>query len=67
MSTGMSFVTPEQIAAMLGVNRKTVIDRVTKADGFPNPVNGRRKPVWLEDEVRKFFKRKSAQSAHMVR
>lgn len=64
MSGEMNFITPDQLSAMLGLSRKVIIDRYAKQPGFPNPVTGWRKPVWLEDEVRKFMRRKSAQKAN---
>lgn len=60
----MNVVTPDDLATMLGLKRKTIIDLYTKQAGFPAPVTSRRKPVWLEDEVRKFMKRKSVQNAN---
>ena len=62
----MNFITPEQLAVMLGLSRKSIIDRYAKQSGFPAPVTGWRKPVWLEDEVVKFMRRKSAQKANIA-
>ena len=60
----MNVITPDGLASMLGLKRKTIIDLYTKQPGFPAPITSRRKPVWLEDEVRKFMKRKSVQNAN---
>ena len=64
MATPMATVTPDDLARVLGLKRKTIIDLYTKQPGFPAPITSRRKPVWLEDEVRKFMKRKSVQNSH---
>ena len=61
----VNFLTPDQLASMLGLSRKVIIDRYAKQPGFPQPVTSWRKPVWLEDEVRKFMRRKSAQKANI--
>lgn len=60
----MNVITPDDLAAILGLKRKTIIDLYTKQPGFPAPITSRRKPVWLEDEVRKFMKRKSVQNTN---
>ena len=62
----MNFLTPDQLAEKLGISRKVIIDRYAKQPGFPNPVTGWRKPVWLEDEVKKFMKRKSVEKANIA-
>lgn len=64
MSTDITFVSPEDLAKMLHLSRKTVIDSYTKQQGFPKSVTGQRKPRWLESEVRKFFERASEQNAN---
>ena len=62
----MNFLNPDQLASMLGISRKVIIDRYAKQPGFPHPVTGWRKPVWLEEEVRKFMKRKSVEKANIA-
>ena len=62
----MNFLTPDQLAEKLGISRKAIIDRYAKQPGFPNSVTGWRKPVWLEDEVKKFMKRKSVEKANIA-
>lgn len=62
----MNFLTPDQLASMLRISRKVIIDRYAKQPGFPSPVTGWRKPVWLEDEVKKFMKRKSVEKANIA-
>lgn len=41
-------ITPDQLAELLGISRKTVIDRYSKQPGFPAPVTSAKKPRWLE-------------------
>lgn len=36
-------ITPEDLAEMLGISRKTVIDRYSKQPGFPAPVTSHQK------------------------
>ena len=60
----VSTIGPDQLAQLLGIARKTVIDSYTRQEGFPGPITSRKKPVWLESEVLKFLKRKSAQNAN---
>ena len=60
----MNLLTPDDLAQMLGLKRKTIIDSYTKQDGFPASLS-QRKPRWLESEVRKFMQRKSVQKANM--
>lgn len=59
----MDILTPDDLATMLGLKRKTIIDHYTKQPGFPAPLSQRR-PRWLESEVRRFMQRKSAQNSH---
>lgn len=63
----MNTLTPDDLAKLLGLKRKTIIDLYTKQPGFPAPVSSPRKPVWLEEDVRRFLRRKSAQNAHTTR
>jgi len=55
----------KRLGAKLLEFHKVIIDRYAKQPGFPAPVTSWRKPVWLEDEVRKFMRRKSAQKANI--
>ena len=59
----MNVLTPDDLASLLGLKRKTVIDHYTKQPGFPAPLSPRR-PRWLESEVRRFMQRKSVQKAN---
>lgn len=59
----MNILTPDDLAQMLGLKRKTIIDIYSKQPGFPAPLSTR-KPRWLESEVRRFMQRKSAQKAN---
>lgn len=60
----MNFLTPDDLAAMLKVPRRTALN-LTKQPGFPPSLTGRKKPRWLEDEVKRWAK--SAQNAHTTR
>lgn len=62
----MNTITPDDLAQLLRIKRKTVIDSYTRQEGFPNPITSRKKPVWLESEVLKFLKRKSVHKANNV-
>jgi predicted DNA-binding transcriptional regulator AlpA len=59
----MNILTPDDLAQMLGLKRKTIIDIYSKQPGFPAPLS-QRKPRWLEAEVRRFMQRKSGQNAN---
>jgi len=59
----MNVLTADDLAKMLGLKRKTVIDIYTKQPGFPSSLT-QRKPRWLESEVVKFLKQKSVQKAN---
>ena len=59
----MKLIDPDELAHMLGMSRKTVVDSYVKQQGFPQSVTGWRKPRWLEDAVLEFWKNKSAQKA----
>ena len=61
----MNTITPDELAKLLHIKRKTVIDSYSRQEGFPNPLTSRKKPVWLESDVLKFMKRKSVQNANM--
>lgn len=50
----MNVLTPDDLAELLGLKRKTVIDIYSKQKGFPSPLS-QRKPRWLETEVMKFW------------
>ena len=54
----MNILTPDDLATMLGIKRKTVVDHYTKQPGFPAPLSPR-KLRWLEADVRRFLKVKS--------
>ena len=60
----MNVLTPDDLAQILGLKRKTIIDSYTKQVGFPSSLSPR-KPRWLESEVRKFMQRKSVQKANI--
>lgn len=59
----MNILTADDLACMLGLKRKTVIDIYSKQPGFPSPLTPR-KPRWLESEVVKFMRQKSVQKAN---
>lgn len=60
----MNILTADDLAKMLGLKRKTVIDIYSKQPGFPAPLS-LRKPRWLESEVIKFMRKKSVQKANI--
>ncbi len=64
----MNIITPDELAAMLKLPRRTVIESVSKLPGFPQSITGRRIPRWDADAVARFFKLKSkvnfTQSSH---
>ena len=62
--TDLRLLTPDDLADMLRLKRRTVLDYV-RQPGFPASVTGSQKPRWLESEVVKFLKRKSAQKAQL--
>jgi predicted DNA-binding transcriptional regulator AlpA len=54
---------PDELAELFKMKRRTVISSIAKQQGFPSSVTGTQKPRWLESEVVRFLKRKSAQNA----
>jgi predicted DNA-binding transcriptional regulator AlpA len=60
----MKILTVDDLAALLRLRRKTVLDLYTKQPGFPANIATPRKPAWLEEDVHKFMQRKSAQTSH---
>lgn len=52
----MNILTPEDLAKMLKLPRRSIIEIVAKQDGFPQSITGTRKLRWLEDAVLEFFK-----------
>ena len=57
-------ITPDELAAILRLSRRAVIESVSKQPGFPASVTGTRKPRWDAGAVAKFFKKKSVHSSH---
>lgn len=60
----LRLLTPEDLAAMLQLKRRTVLDTFARQEGFPASVTGKQKPRWLYSDVVKFLKSKSAQNAN---
>lgn len=60
----MNILTPDDLAALLKLPRRSALD-LSKRPGFPASLTGRKKPRWLEDDVKRWAK--SAQNAHMRR
>jgi hypothetical protein len=58
----MNILTPEELAIILKVPRRTVIEKISRLDGFPKSVTGRRKPRWDQDAVSEFFRMRSSGS-----
>jgi len=54
----MKVLTPDELAEMLKLPRRTVLNFV-KQEGFPQSLTGWRKPTWLEEAVLEFFRKKS--------
>lgn len=60
----MKILTPDDLAEMLKIPRRSVIESVAKQKGFPDSITGNRKPRWLEDAVLEFFKVKGQSFTH---
>lgn len=58
----MKFLTPDDIAKMLNIPRRSVIDILAKQPGFPISVTGNRKPRWSEESVLEFFRAKQIET-----
>lgn len=59
----MNALSPDDIAKMLQVPRRKVLEKIVKQEGFPKPVSGGRYPRWIEEAVRDFFMRQSSRSS----
>jgi len=57
-------LTPDELAALLKLKRRTVMDKITRHPDFPRSVTGNQKPRWLQSDVVKFLRRQSAQKAN---
>ena len=62
----IKLLTPDELAAMFQLKRRTVMDTVARQPGFPKSVTGTQKPRWLYSDVVRFLKSKSAQNANTV-
>lgn len=60
----IKLLTPDELAAMLQLKRRTVLDTFARQPGFPASVTGAQKPRWLYSDVVKFLRSKSAQNAN---
>jgi predicted DNA-binding transcriptional regulator AlpA len=60
----MTILTPDDLAALLKMPRSAVL-RLSKQQDFPPSLTGRKKPRWLEDDVKRWAK--SARNAHSAR
>ena len=54
-------LTTDDIAELMRLPRRAVLDRVVKQPGFPKPIVGGRYPRWLAAAVFAFFAKQSAQ------
>ena len=62
----LKLLTPDELAAMMQLKRRTIVDIVVKQRGFPASVTGLQKPRWIYSDVVKFLRAKSAQNANMA-
>jgi len=62
----MNLLTIDDITEIAKLSRDHVRNRLVKTAGFPPPAPGfgPRKPRWYEDDVKRFFMGKPAQSSH---
>lgn len=61
----MNFLTPEELAELLKLEDRRAALALSRRPGFPASVTGRKKPRWLEDDVKRWAR--SAQNAHKAR
>ena len=59
-------LTPDDLAAMFQLKRRTVMDVIARKPGFPASVTGTQKPRWIYSDVVKFLRAKSAQNANIA-
>jgi predicted DNA-binding transcriptional regulator AlpA len=57
-------LTPDELAELFKLKRRTVMGHVIRQPGFPKSVTGTQKPRWLHSDVARFIKQKSAQNAN---
>ena len=57
-------LTPDELAELFKLKRRTVMDTIARRPDFPKSVTGTQKPRWLYSDVVKFLRQKSAQSSH---
>lgn len=57
-------LTPDELAELFKLKRRTVMDTIARRPDFPKSVTGTQKPRWLYSDVVKFLRRKSAQTSH---
>ena len=62
----LKLLTPDELAALFQLKRRTVMDTVARQPGFPKSVTGTQKPRWIYSDVVKFLRAKSAQNANMA-
>ena len=62
--TDIKLLTPDELAELFKLKRRTVMDTIARQPGFPQSVTGTQKPRWLHSDVARFIKQKSAQNAN---
>lgn len=61
--SSLNALSPDDLATLLQVPRRKVLETIVKQPGFPNPVSQGRYPRWLEKAVLDFLTQQSAQSS----
>lgn len=57
----IKLLTPDELADMFQLKRRTVMDTIARRPDFPRSVTGNQKPRWLHSEVVRYLKRKSVE------
>lgn len=57
----MTLLTPDELAQMMKLPRRTVVE-MSRRPGFPPSITGRRKPRWDSEAVNQYIK--SVQISH---
>ena len=62
--TDIRLLTPDELAELLKLKRRTVMDTIARRPDFPRSVTGTQKPRWLYSDVARYLTSKSAQNAN---
>ena len=59
-------LTADEVASMLKVSRRTLLEKLSREEAFPTPLYGRRKPAWAAQAVQAWMHRASqrTENAH---